>query len=111
VYVLQNQKREEEQRNLTERLERARSAREKEAQKQKSLGIIERTRRFFTGTPVNIENKGIPQRITLRPSNRQKQLNEKKQNSKKGGTRRKQKRSNPTRRVKRQSKPVYPSCK
>ena len=84
MYVLQNQKRKEEQTNLTERLEREKA----------SSGI--------TGWLKGMIGRAPP---TLRPSSRQKQ------NPKKGGTRRKQKRSNSTRRVKRQSKPAYPSCK
>jgi hypothetical protein len=111
-YKMQHQRGVELKTNRIQRLEKEHSAREREARQQASLGVIERTRRFFTGTPVNIENKGIPHRITLRPSNRQKELNEKmRKGAKQGGTRRKQKRSNSTRRVKRQSKPVYPSCK
>lgn len=84
MYVLQNQKRKEEQTNLTERLER----------KKASSGI--------TGWFKGMIGRAPP---TLRPSRRQKQ------NPKQGGTRRKQKRSNLTRRIKCQSKPVYPSCK
>jgi hypothetical protein len=76
--------------------------RREKAQQQESLGVFERAKSFFTGTHVK---KGISH--TLRPSNRQRQQNE----AKNGGTRRKQKRSNPTRRIKRQSKPVHPSFK
>jgi hypothetical protein len=111
-YEKQHQRGVELRTNRTRRLEIEKSAREREARQQESLGVVERAKRFITGTPVNIEKKGIPQRITLRPSNRQKELNEKmRKGAKQGGTRRKQKRSNPTRRVKRQSKPVYLSCK
>jgi hypothetical protein len=101
-YEKQHQRGVELRTNRTRRLEIEKSTREREARQQESLGVFERARRFITGTPVNIEKKGIPQRITLRPSNRQKELNEKmRKGAKQGGTRRKQKRSNPTRRIKR----------
>jgi hypothetical protein len=79
MYVLQTKKREEEQKNLIERLEREKA----------SSGI--------TGWLKGMIGRAPPR---LHPSRRQKQ------NPKQGGTRRKQKRTNPTRRKQKRSKPT-----